>query len=83
MEAEKETLRVLSRFRSETGEDMSSVLDLPVDATVDTLQLICNALLKQVSCRYTTYRIASSCILYLCEGSVYDVLVWEPEGMLT
>jgi ribosome assembly protein 4 len=44
-----ETLRVLSRFKSDTGEEMSSVLDLPIDATVDTLQLICNALLKQVS----------------------------------
>lgn len=49
MEDEKETVRVLSRFKSETGEEMSSVLDLPLDVTVDKLQLICNALLKQVS----------------------------------
>jgi hypothetical protein len=49
MEEEGETVRVLSRFRSETGEEMSSILDLPLDVTVDKLQLICNALLQQVS----------------------------------
>jgi hypothetical protein len=49
MEGEKETVRVLSRFKSETGEEISSLLDLPLDVTADKLQLICNALLKQVS----------------------------------
>jgi hypothetical protein len=51
MGEEKEAVRVLSRLKSETGEEISSVLDLPVDVTVDKLQLICNALLKQVSYR--------------------------------
>jgi hypothetical protein len=49
MEVEQEAVRVLSRFKSETGEEISSLLDLPLDVTVDKLQLICNALLKQVS----------------------------------
>jgi hypothetical protein len=49
MESDQEPVRVLSRFKSETGEEMSSLLDLPLDVTVDKLQLICNALLKQVS----------------------------------
>jgi ribosome assembly protein 4 len=49
MEGGKEIVRVLSRFKSENGEEMSSVLDLPLDVTVDKLQLICNALLQQVS----------------------------------
>jgi hypothetical protein len=51
MEEERETVRVLSRLKSETGDEIGSVLDLPVDVTVDKLQLICNALLKQVSFR--------------------------------
>jgi ribosome assembly protein 4 len=52
MEDERETVRVLSRFKSETGEEMSSILDLPLDVTVDKLQLICNALLQQVSLKH-------------------------------
>jgi hypothetical protein len=51
MEEEREGGRVLSRLKSETGEEISSILDLPVDVTVDKLQLICNALLKEVSFR--------------------------------
>jgi hypothetical protein len=51
MEEKKEAVRLLSRLKSETGEEISRVLDLPVDVTVDKLQLICNALLKQVSFR--------------------------------
>ncbi|XP_023707868.1 notchless protein homolog 1 [Cryptotermes secundus] len=47
MEEKREAVRILSRLKSETGEEISSVLDLPVDVTVDKLQLICNALLKQ------------------------------------
>jgi hypothetical protein len=66
MEDQKETLRVLSRFKSDTGEEMSSVLDLPVDATVGTLQLICNALLKQVSVGFmiVTQRTELFCLVY-------------------
>ncbi|XP_069695001.1 notchless protein homolog 1 [Periplaneta americana] len=47
MEEERDAIRVLSRFKSETGEFSSSVIDLPIDVTVDKLQLICNALLQQ------------------------------------
>lgn len=40
--------RVLSRFKSDTGEILpGGLLDLPVDITVDKLQLICNALLQE------------------------------------
>ncbi|XP_015597269.1 notchless protein homolog 1 [Cephus cinctus] len=45
---ESEVKRVLSRFKSETGEILpGGLLDLPVDITVDKLQLICNALLQE------------------------------------
>jgi len=46
--ADVEVKRVLSRFKSDTGEVLSGgLLDLPVDITVDKLQAICNALLQQ------------------------------------
>lgn len=38
---------VLARFKSETGETVSNMMDLPRDVTVNHLQLICNSLLKQ------------------------------------
>ncbi|KAG7209018.1 hypothetical protein KM043_015184 [Ampulex compressa] len=42
-----ETKRVLSRFKSDTGEVLpGGLLDLPLDVTVDKLQAICNALLQ-------------------------------------
>lgn len=40
---------VQARFRSETGEETGNPLDLPLNITRDQLQLICNALLKEVS----------------------------------
>lgn len=43
-----EVKRILSRFKSDTGEVLpGGLLDLPVDVTVDKLQAICNALLQQ------------------------------------
>ncbi|XP_049807031.1 notchless protein homolog 1 [Schistocerca nitens] len=47
MEPKSETRMILTRFKSETGEVLGNLLDLPIDITVDKLQLICNALLKQ------------------------------------
>ncbi|XP_049832057.1 notchless protein homolog 1 [Schistocerca gregaria] len=47
MEPNSETRMILTRFKSETGEVLGNLLDLPIDITVDKLQLICNALLKQ------------------------------------
>ena len=67
MESEQEPVRVLSRFKSETGEEMSSLLDLPLDVTVDKLQLICNALLKQVSLKCINH--LPSAVLHI--GSTY------------
>lgn len=39
---------VLARFKSETGETVSNMMDLPRDVSVSNLQLICNSILKQV-----------------------------------
>lgn len=42
---------VQARLKSDTGEETGSPLDLPLDITRDQLQLICNALLQEVSNR--------------------------------
>lgn len=39
---------IQARFKSDTGEEIGSPLDLPLKITRDQLQLICNALLVQV-----------------------------------
>ncbi|XP_043273167.1 notchless protein homolog 1 isoform X2 [Venturia canescens] len=45
--SEKETRRILARFKSDTGEILpGGLLDLPLDINVEKLQLICNALLQ-------------------------------------
>ncbi|XP_034946239.1 notchless protein homolog 1 [Chelonus insularis] len=47
-EYEGESKRVLSRFKSDTGDILpGGLLDLPLDITTDKLQAICNALLQQ------------------------------------
>jgi ribosome assembly protein 4 len=43
----EESKRLLCRFKSETGEVVGDVIDLPLTCTIDQLTLICNALLKQ------------------------------------
>lgn len=40
---------VQARLKSDTGEETGSPLDLPLNITKDQLQLICNALLQEVS----------------------------------
>ncbi|KAK6625591.1 Notchless protein 1 [Polyplax serrata] len=45
--SKESTKRVLSRFKSESGETIEGLLDLPLDVTVSNLQEMCNALLKQ------------------------------------
>lgn len=39
---------IQARFVSDTGEEAGPPLDLPIDVDVQQLELICNALLKNV-----------------------------------
>lgn len=40
--------RLLCRFKSESGEIIGDLMDLPLTCTTEQLTLICNALLQQV-----------------------------------
>lgn len=40
--------RLLCRFKSESGEVVGDLMDLPLNCSIEQLTLICNALLQQV-----------------------------------
>lgn len=44
---------IQAKFKSDTGEEVGSTLDLPLNINKDQLQLICNALLEEVCIKFT------------------------------
>lgn len=41
--------RILAKFKSESGDEPeTNIIDLPLNVTVDHLNVICNTLLQQV-----------------------------------
>lgn len=54
-ETEDEKKRLLCRFKSEGGELLGDLMDLPMDCNTAQLTLICNALLQQVLSQLYTF----------------------------
>lgn len=48
-EADSDDKRILAQFKSENGDVTGNAFDLPLNVTAEKLQLICNALLTNVS----------------------------------
>jgi len=51
-DSEVKTHTIQARFVSDSGEEAGPPIDLPVQVDVQQLELICNALLKNVSRTY-------------------------------
>jgi NLE (NUC135) domain len=49
------TRNILAQFKSENGETLEAPFDLPLNVTVENLQLICNALMKKSEVNATPY----------------------------
>ncbi|BES95840.1 Hypothetical protein NTJ_08649 [Nesidiocoris tenuis] len=47
MDVDKNERRVLTRFKSDTGEEIGNLVDLPVSVTTEQLTSLCNGLLNQ------------------------------------
>lgn len=48
-EGDSDDRRILAQFKSENGDVTGNAFDLPLNVTAEKLQLICNALLTNVS----------------------------------
>jgi ribosome assembly protein 4 len=49
------TRNILAQFKSENGDTLEAPFDLPLNVTVENLQLICNALMKKSEDDATPY----------------------------
>ncbi|CAB0013742.1 unnamed protein product, partial [Nesidiocoris tenuis] len=49
MDVDKNERRVLTRFKSDTGEEIGNLVDLPVSVTTEQLTSLCNGLLNQAA----------------------------------
>lgn len=76
-EADSDDKRILAQFKSENGDVTGNAFDLPLNVTAEKLQLICNALLTNVSVKVLlaeirldywsdTFTLSQDCPSHLC-----------------
>lgn len=66
--------RLLCRFKSESGEVVGDLMDLPLNCTIEQLTLICNALLQQV--RVWNPGTIHQFILSMFSGRTYTISIF-------
>ncbi|XP_014244132.1 notchless protein homolog 1 isoform X2 [Cimex lectularius] len=81
MEVEEQQRRVLARFKSDSGEEIGSLFDIPINVDVEQLTNICNSVLAQEEPTPFTFFVDEKEIVKTLEGAL-DVARFNTEDVV-